>query len=137
MSRDKELAAREESRGGAIDLSLTLRQHSGAVPEAAFSEGIGLAALEEEFVPDERALGQKRLMGWLWLVGFKEEGRCGERKGQRVCREAGSDDMRGYASHEEPDQDGPERKRQSMHAVIVPENYGRCQVRLTPGTVLI
>jgi hypothetical protein len=95
VSRDKERSAREESRGVAVDLSLTLQQHSGAVPEEASSEGIGLAALEEEFVPDERTLGQKRLMGWLWLVGLKEEGRCGERKGQCVCREAGFDDMQG------------------------------------------
>jgi hypothetical protein len=53
-----------------------------------------------------------------------------ERKGQRVCREMGFYDTQGHASHEEPHQNEPEQKRQPTHAVIVPENYRRCQVRL-------
>jgi hypothetical protein len=72
VTRDKELSSCEESRGVAIDLSPTLRQHSGTAPEESSSEGRGLAALEEELVPNKRALGQKRLMGRLWLVGLKE-----------------------------------------------------------------
>ena len=72
MTRDKELSACEEGGGVAIDLLPTLWHHSGAVPKESSSEGIGLAALEEEFVPAERALGQERLMGRLWLVGLKE-----------------------------------------------------------------
>jgi hypothetical protein len=72
VTRDKELSVCEEGRGVARDLSLTLRQYSSAVPEEFSSEVRGLAALEEESVSNKRALGQKRLMGWLWVVGLKE-----------------------------------------------------------------
>ena len=72
MTRHTEQLAREKDRARAVGLSPPLRYQSRTVPEDSSSEGRRLAALEEESVPEGKALGQKRLMSRLWLVGRKE-----------------------------------------------------------------
>jgi hypothetical protein len=72
MTRHPEQLAREKDRARAVGLSPPLRYHSRAAPQDSSSEGRRLAALEEEPVPEGRALGQKRLMSRLWLVSRKE-----------------------------------------------------------------